>query len=197
MGKKIGVMIVLALGLAALPVFADGITFTVNGTYDSTTSTTVFSAPTTSFSLAFSEPLIVSLLGPTSVPVTFTMGSTVINEPSTAVNVMFFDSADGGLFDVIFTTPGGTASWSLTGLANVAAGTPSGSNLNLMAGLYTIDPSSFFDTSGDDFGSVSGTVTAVSTTAVPEPPAGVLLLGGLLGLAALGLRKRSCDASAA
>ena len=109
----------------------------------------------------------------------------------------------GGLFDVQL------ANASLTGftwmLGGDALGTLSGSNFNLNPppGTFTIDPTqSEFDQIVDGetaaTSSFTGTVTtSAAGTAVPEPPAAALLLGGLLGLAALGFRKRAGCASAA
>lgn len=204
MGKKIGLMALLVLGLAALPVFADGITFTVNGTYDLGTPTTAFSAPGDTFSLTFTEPSLTVSANGTSVPVTFTLDSATIPVPSGfQVSETFSEKGQGGLFDVQLINASKTGfTWMLSG---DALGTLSGSNFNLNPppGTFTIDPTQsefdqFVDAETVATSSFTGTVTtSAAGTAVPEPPAAALLLGGLLGLAALGFRKRAGRASAA
>ncbi len=204
MGKKIGLMALLVLGLAALPVFADGITFTVNGTYDLGTPTTAFSAPGDTFTLTFTEPSLTVSANGTSVPVTFTLDSATIPVPSGfQVSETFSEKGQGGLFDVQLINASKTGfTWMLSG---DALGTLSGSNFNLNPppGTFTIDPTQsefdqFVDAETVATSSFTGTVTtSAAGTAVPEPPAAALLLGGLLGLAALGFRKRAGRASAA
>ncbi|MGH9684721.1 MAG: hypothetical protein ACRD4S_14060 [Candidatus Acidiferrales bacterium] len=199
MGKKIGLMLVLALGLAVLPAVADGINggnggnITVNGTYGAalagfTFPATMFSAPGANFTLTLLDlPTMAPGSEDSTTTMIFTMGSTTITE-NMAADVIFATMTNG-LFDVSFDTGNVFYSWSFDGNPNAAS-------------PITLLPGSLFfaqdDTSGDILaaGSVAGSVTATAT-GVPEAPAGILLIGGLLGLAALGLRKRSCDASAA
>lgn len=207
MGKKIGLMALLVFGLAALPVFADGITFTVNGTYDLGTPTTAFSAPGDTFTLTFTEPSLTVNASGTSVPVTFTLDSaTVPVPPGFQVSEAFFDTADGGLFDVQLINASQTGfTWMFIGPGDPEAGVTSGANFILFPApeTFTIDPTQsefdqFVDGETVATSSFTGTVTtSAAGTAVPEPPAAALLLGGLLGLAALGFRKRAGHANAA
>lgn len=115
---------------------------------------------------------------------------TFTNVPAT---IVYAPSSLFGLFDIQITVGGVMYDWYLTGSQ---AYTVSGNTATLLAGSSPITSgdlntglgSFFYDTNGD-FGALSGgAVNAVSTAAVPEPSALLLLICGCIGLGLLSRR---------
>ncbi len=198
MKKFIGILAVavLILGLGATAARADGGTtsYTVDSTFSSTTTPTLFSAPSDSFTFTFHLPSTCTC-GPFSsgfsenAMVNYTFGGTSFtNVPAT---IMYAPSSLDGLFDIMITSGGQTYDWYLTGAQIYSV---SGSTATLSNGMFPITPfnasdgsgSVFYDLSGDYGGLTGGTVTATSTsTTVPEPSALLLLLCGCASLVGL------------
>jgi hypothetical protein len=214
MRKVFGILTLFVLVLTVSPAHADGVVeYTVSGTYatgDAFLSTPI-SNPGDSFLITFSVDPALLPAGPASgtsvsTGVTFdytdSLGGTTIfsltDQPGTAT--FYLAGPSGGLFDLDFSAGGDDLVLSLFG---PDAGFIDGPIITLNTGIFPITP-------GDDFGVgsligdfntlgfdavSSGTVTAVSSTAVPEPSSLLLLGSGFLALGSFA-RKRLLGRSA-
>ncbi len=211
MRKVFGILALLVLVLTVSPAHADGVVdYTVTGTYatgDGLLSTLV-SRPGDSFTLSFSVDPASLPAGPVSGPSTFANitfdyadvlgGTTIFSLTDQPGTVIFYlagtPDAPSGLFDLDFSFGGDDLLFSFLGND---AGFINGPILTLNTGNFAVIPgdgTGFGSLTGDmttfDFTPVAtGTVSAVSSTAVPEPSSLLLLGSGFLALGSFA-RKR-------
>ena len=210
----------LAAGFTALTASADTttVTYTVDGTFSASPpfSTTAIANPGDSFTLTLSVPS--DALGPDPLPTgmsgnigtTFTF--TNLTDPSLSLSqtcaptvlapcLNFFTPAQGGLFSLEFTGPGGDIfEFELLGAGCITSPMPTPADCGgytdgtpptlITGGPFTLDDSfsTFAELTPDGLdivgaNGVSGTATATpSTTPLPEPSSLLLLGSGFLAL---------------
>jgi hypothetical protein len=214
MRKVFGILTLLILVLTVSPAHADGVVeYTVTGTYATgdAFSLTPVSRPGDSFLITFSVDPTLLPPGPatgTSVATGITFDYTdslggitifsLTDQPGTAT--FYLAGLPGGLFDLDFSAGGDDLMLSLFG---PDAGFIDGPIITLNTGVFPITPgddsgggSLIGDSNTPGFDAVSsGTVTAVSSTAVPEPSSLLLLGSGFLALGSFA-RKRLLGRSA-
>jgi hypothetical protein len=182
--KAIGVLFLLGfcLAVAVPPAGANSISYEVTGTYDPTAPITAVSAPSAPFTLTFTVDVPLNIVSSTADSFTTTepllFSSGALNFTQSA-NVIFFNTAQSGLFDIEFMVGGTNYTWVLFGQQLFSGST---SNPTLIYGNFTVDSSkSFFWVPGSMSSfPVSGTVGAT-----PEPASLILVGSGLLALARL------------
>jgi len=188
-------MLVLALGIGLLGLFAgpstasaDSIQYVATSTYSAGTAATTYSAPSTTFSFSFTEPDTLTSLTTTSIPLTFTLGS----GPATSLTgtVKFFDTTGGGLFTISALVGITNYQWEFFGPQIFSGSGP----YTLSTGIFPVSgpgvsTSALFLGSGFGGNFSGGTVTATVVTS-PEPSSLILLALGLSGLLLVALRKR-------
>lgn len=165
-----------AIAMAAFATSANaGVLIQGTGFWDTTTSVTDFSAPSSSFQFSFELPNPLDSNPTTSFSnLTFTLGSVLVD--TSPASIQFYGSGNGGLFDLNFGST--TISFYGTPIGDTGTVGPAG-------GYSFLSDIDF--TSGRGGGTGTGFLTVSALAAVPEPTTWAMMA---IGLSAVGFAMR-------
>jgi hypothetical protein len=177
----VGMLALFVFVLCCVSVYADTISYTINGTFSASTPSTIYSAPNETWSSSFqavTNPTDVLEYGNGGFDFAFSDFSYLLNDSPVAVTptfLGFFTAANGGGFFVCFS---GTT---------VANCTEAVGNATFGPQLYTGMNSAPTPSTGS-FTFDGGAIT-LEASAIPEPSTLLVLFTGLLALGVLHLFK--------
>jgi hypothetical protein len=173
----------MSLALLAQPRQAAAVEISGSGVWGATTPVSTYSAPNDSFSFSFDLPSPTES-NPSSLITNLTYDLNGVDVASTADAplITFYDTANGGLFDLFFQTSGDDVSFEGAQIGSDASGTDTGGGPVFLTDAIDTP---FLATL--DFGS---TPTGSGTLSVPEPGSMLILSAGLVALRAARRRTR-------